>query len=99
MQAHETYSRESLHPSRSNLITPTVNDPICETINELTSGSSSNATVISSTSYPSSTDSSNTPSFSEEVFEEREGSGGAVHKVSINATELSMPERQLPLWR
>ena len=92
IQAHETYSPEArLQPSQSNPIPPTGNDPIRETINKLTSGSSSGATVTSATSRSSSTDSSNSPSFahpkdfSDDVLEEidclGEGAGGAVHKV------------------
>ena len=94
IQAHETYSPQPLQPSQSNPMPPTGtgNDPIRETINKLTSGSSSCATVTSSTSYSSSTNSSSSsPSFthpkyfSDEVFEEivclGEGAGGAVHKV------------------
>ena len=94
IQAHETYSPEArLQPSQSNLIPPTSgNDPIRETINKLTSGSSSGATVTSASSYSSTTtDSSSSPSFahpkdySDEVLEELdclgEGAGGAVHKV------------------
>jgi mitogen-activated protein kinase kinase len=90
IQAHETYSPEArLQPPQSNPILHTGNDPIRETINKLTSGSSG-ATVTSATPS-SSTDSSNSPSFahpkdfSDEVLEEidclGEGAGGAVHKV------------------
>ena len=93
IQANETYSPEArLQPSQSNPIpTSTGNDPIRETINKLTSGSSSGATVTSASSYSSTADSSNSPSFvhpkdfSDEVLEEMdclgEGAGGAVHKV------------------
>ena len=93
IQAHETYSPppERLQPSQSNPTPPTGNDPIRETINKLTSGSSSGVTVTSTTSHSSSTDSSNSPpfahpkDFSDEFLEEidclGEGAGGAVHKV------------------
>ena len=92
IQPHETYSPERLKPSQSNPIPPTGNDPIRETINKLTSASSTGTTATSTTSYPSSsTDSSNPPSFahpkdfSDEFLEEidclGEGAGGAVHKV------------------
>lgn len=94
IQAHETYSPEApLQPSQLNPIPTAGNDPIRETINKMSigsSGSSSGTTVTSTTSCPS-TDSSNSPSFahpkdfSDEVLEEidclGEGAGGAVHKV------------------
>ena len=88
IQANETYSPEHLQPSQSNPMPPTGNDPIRETINKLTSGSSSGVTVTSTTSHSSSTDSppfAHPKDFSDEVLEEidclGEGAGGAVHKV------------------
>ena len=99
IQAHETYSPEAhLQPPQSTPIPPTGtgNDPIRETINKLSIGTSSSSsgngpTATSATSYSSSADSSNSPSFahpkdfSDEVLEEidclGEGAGGAVHKV------------------
>ena len=93
IRAHETYSPEA--HSQSNPIAPTSNDPIRETINRMSSGTSSNATVTTTTTTTttssSSTDSSNSSSsaypkdFSDDVLEELdclgEGAGGVVQKV------------------